>query len=64
MKTFQFPSCLDIKITIMTSYFRIGDDFIKIVLNFTRFLPSIPPLIGYRGNNEWPILKRLIQKMI
>ena len=39
MKTSHFLSYCDIKMTIMTSYFRIRDDIIKIVLDFTRFLP-------------------------
>ena len=30
MKTFYFLSCRDIKMTIMTSYFWIRDDVIKI----------------------------------
>ena len=30
MKTFHLLSCCDIKMTIMTSYFRIRDDVIKI----------------------------------
>ena len=41
MKTFHFLSCHDIKMTIMTSYFRINDDVIKFIFNFTRFLPII-----------------------
>ena len=41
MKTFHFLSCRHIKVTIMTSYFRIKDDVIKICLNFTRFLPIV-----------------------
>ena len=75
---------------IMTSYFRIRDDVIKIFINFTRFWPivysyqvspssdlnqkkntcffdhvfsqAIPPLIGYQGNNKWPIPKFLMVK--
>ena len=39
MKTSHFLSCRNIKMTIMTSYFRIRDEVIKIFLNFTRFLP-------------------------
>ena len=71
---------------IMTSYFRIRGNVIKI---FTRyiFLPSLSmiwleletffgkfaslitvlaknsPLIGYHGNNEWPILTLLVSKV-
>ena len=89
MKTFHFFSCCEIKITIMTSYFRIRDEVIKIFLNFTRFLPivcsyqvsessdlnqkkfwkiflfdhvfsqALSLLIGYHGNNEWPIPKKM-----
>ena len=32
MKTFHFQSCLNIKMTIMTSYFRIIDDVINFLL--------------------------------
>ena len=32
MKTFHFLSCRDIKMTIMTSYFRIRDDVIILFL--------------------------------
>ena len=39
MKTFHFLTCCDIKMKIVTSYFRIRDDVIKIILNFTRFPP-------------------------
>ena len=44
MKTLHFRSSYDIKIMIMTSYFRIRDDVIKIVLNFSQdFYPSHIP---------------------
>ena len=41
VKTVHFLSCDDIKMKIMTSYFRIRDKVIKISLNFTRFLPIV-----------------------
>ena len=41
MKTSHIVSCRNIKMTIMTSYFRIRDDAIKFYLNFKRFLPIV-----------------------
>ena len=57
MKTFHFFSCRDIKMTIMTSYF-----WRKICLFDHVFSQAFPPLIGYHGNNEWPIPKLLVFK--
>ena len=39
MMTFHFLSCRDIKMTIMTSYFGITDDIIKIFLILQYFYP-------------------------
>ena len=43
MKTFHFFSCRDIKMMIITSYFQIRDDTIKIILISQEFYPSYIP---------------------
>ena len=43
MKTFHFLSFRDIKMTIMTSFFRIRDDVIKFLKISQDFYPSYIP---------------------
>ena len=43
MKTFHFFSCRDIKMTIMTSYFRISDEAINFFLISQAFYPLYIP---------------------
>ena len=61
MRTFLFLSCRDIKMTIMTSYFRIRDDVIKFAFTFYKisthpiFLPRFSIIWLESENFFWKI---------